>query len=58
MRIADYQLAVEAAADIWSLWEVCQAYTQAHGFRRYYYAHLPPIGAPDEGELRFRTRGL
>ncbi|WP_424932309.1 LuxR C-terminal-related transcriptional regulator [Amaricoccus macauensis] len=58
MRIADYQLAVEAAADIWSLWEVCQAYTQARGFRRYYYAHLPPIGAPDEGELRFRTEGF
>lgn len=58
MQIQDYQRSVETAPDIWSLWEVCQKYNRARGFRRYYYAHLPPIGAPDEGELRFRTEGF
>ncbi len=58
MQIRDYQFAVERAQDIWSLWEVCQEYARARGLRRYYYAHLPPIGAPDEAELRFRTEGF
>jgi LuxR family transcriptional regulator, quorum-sensing system regulator CciR len=58
MDIRDYQVAVRGAEDIWELWDVCRAFTHSCGLVRFYYAHLPPLGAPDADDLRFRTEGF
>jgi LuxR family transcriptional regulator, quorum-sensing system regulator CciR len=58
MEISEFQFAVQRAGDIWSLWEVFRTYTRSRGFKRHYYAHLPPLGAPDASDLRFRTEGF
>ncbi|MEM8572224.1 MAG: LuxR C-terminal-related transcriptional regulator [Pseudomonadota bacterium] len=58
MQIEEFQRALKTAEDIWGLWEVCRQYSERFGLRRYYYAHLPPVGAPDENDLRFRAEGL
>jgi LuxR family transcriptional regulator, quorum-sensing system regulator CciR len=58
MDIRDYLHAIQKAEDIWELWEVCRTFCLSRGLRRFYYAHLPPLGAPDADDVRFRAEGF
>jgi LuxR family transcriptional regulator, quorum-sensing system regulator CciR len=58
MDIRDYLEAIKQTQDIWDLWDVCREFSLARGLKRFYYAHLPPLGAPDADDLRFRTEGF
>lgn len=58
MDIPTYQRSIRSSEDIWELWEVCRLFTKARGLERFYYAHFPPLGAPDADDLRFRAEGF
>ncbi|MCB1351101.1 MAG: autoinducer binding domain-containing protein [Rhodobacteraceae bacterium] len=58
MDLRDYQGEVERAPDLWKLWDICTRYIKARRIARLYYAHLPPLGAPDADRLRFATEGF
>lgn len=58
MDIRTYQQSLQMSEDIWGLWEACRVFTRARGLERFYYAHFPPLGAPDADDLRFCAEGF
>ncbi len=57
MDVPGYELEVEAATDLQSLWAICTRFCVSRGIRRVFYAHLPPVGAADGNRLRYATEG-
>jgi LuxR family transcriptional regulator/LuxR family quorum-sensing system transcriptional regulator CciR len=58
MELEDFERAVAASADADALWLACQTFFPARGVVRMTYHHLPPLGAPDGGEVLFRADGF
>lgn len=58
MDVQDYTQALDAAETKEELWRLAVSYFAAQGVPRVAYLHLPPFGAPDSGETRFRHEGF
>lgn len=58
MKLRDYEEQIERAETPEAIWALCTAFFRAHGIPRVTYHHLPPVGAPDGGAVRFRAEGF